>query len=192
METAFKRMARFLAVGGVASIVFGVIVLFWPGISIVALTYIFGAFAFVYGVFGLGAGLNLLAHKSTDWVAPVLGGAAGVLIGVVTYLHPAVTVLALTYLIAAWSFVTGVAMIMSAIEIWGEVKGALWIVLSGAASILFGALIAVWPGAGLLAILWVISFYAVINGVFQLIGAYRIHEIGTEVKRTMGAPQPAA
>ena len=96
MDKALPRMARFLGVAGVATIVFGVVVLLWPGISLVALTALFGAFAFVYGVFGLGAGLNLLAHRSTEWVGPVVGGIGGVIIGAITFLHPAITVLALT------------------------------------------------------------------------------------------------
>src|SRR5690349_16720181 len=108
MDKALRRTARFLGVGGVASIVFGVVVLLWPGISLVALTALFGAFAFVYGTFAVGAGLTLLVHKSTEWVPYMLGGAAGILLGVITFLHPAVTVLVLAYLIAAWAFVVGV------------------------------------------------------------------------------------
>src|SRR5581483_3539942 len=103
MDKLLTRTARFLAVGGAASMVFGVIVLLWPGISLVALTALFGAFAFVYGAFAVGAGLTLLAHRSTEWVPYMLGGLAGVLVGVITFLHPAVTVLVLTYLVAAWA-----------------------------------------------------------------------------------------
>ena len=190
MDKAFTRMARFLGVGGVAAIVFGIIVLVWPGMSLVALTALFGAFALVYGVFGIGAGLNLLAHRSTEWVAPLVGGIGGVIIGIITFLHPAITVLALTYLIAAWAFIVGVISIAGAIELWGEVRGAVWLIVSGALSILFGILVAVRPGAGLLAILWLIGLYAILAGVAQLVGAYRIHQFRTGVKSVMGAPHP--
>lgn len=193
MDKAFTRMSRYLAVGGVAAIVFGVIALFWPGISLVALTALFGAYAFVYGAFALGAGLQLIAHKSTEWVAPTLGGIAGIVIAAITFLHPGVTLLALTYLVAAWAFVTGVAMIVWAIEFWGAVDGAVWIALSGVASVLFGILVAVQPGSGLLAIVWVIGIYAVVAGVLQLVGSYRIHQMQTTVKRAFGATaQPAS
>lgn len=186
MDKALTRSARFLAVGGLAAIVFGAIVLRWPGISLVALTALFGAFAFVYGTFAVGAGLTLLAHKSTEWVPYMLGGAAGILIGVVTFVHPGVTVLVLTYLIAAWALVIGVVEIMGAIDLWGEVPGTLWMAVGGALSIIFGGLVAFWPGAGLMAILWLIGFYAILSGIFRLVASYRIHQFHSQVKSTVG------
>lgn len=183
MDRALTRMARLQGVAGVASIFFGVTVLVWPGISLVSLTALFGAFAFVYGIFSLGAGLNLIAHKSTAWVPPVLSGAGGTLIGVITFLHPAITVLALTYLIAAWAFMVGVFAVMHGIEFWGEVRGAVWLVVSGGLSVAFGLLVALQPAAGVLGILWMIGAYAVVAGTIQVGASIEIHQLHTEVKR---------
>ena len=94
MDKALQRSARYLAISGVAAIVFGVIVLVWPGISLVALVALFGAFAFVYGALAVAGGLNLLAHKRTDWVPFVLGGLVGMAIGAVTFFKPGITVVA--------------------------------------------------------------------------------------------------
>jgi uncharacterized membrane protein HdeD (DUF308 family) len=44
--------------------VFGVIAPIWPGISLVALTALFGAFALVYGAVAVASGLNLLAPRA--------------------------------------------------------------------------------------------------------------------------------
>lgn len=82
------RSSRFLGLGGLVAIAFGIVLLVWPGLSLVALTALFGAFARVYGVLGLAAGLNLLAHRSTDWVPFVLGGLAGIAIGAGTFFWP--------------------------------------------------------------------------------------------------------
>jgi uncharacterized membrane protein HdeD (DUF308 family) len=190
MEMALKRSARVLGVGGVALIVFGAIVLIWPGISLVALTALFGALAFVYGAFAVASGLYLLAHRSTDWVPYIVGGAAGVLIGVITFLQPQITVLTLTYLIAAWAFVVGVFQIAAGVDVWGEVPGAVWLAIGGAISIAFGILVAWRPGTGLLAILWLIGLYAILVGVSQLIGAYLIHQYRGDLKAAVGAPRP--
>lgn len=190
MAMAFKRMARILGVGGVASIVFGVIVLLWPGISLVALTALFGAFALVYGAFAVAAGLYLAGQRNSHWVPIIVGGAAGVLIGVVTFLRPGITDLTLAYLIAAWAFLTGVFQLAAAIEMWRDIPGAAWIAISGALSIVFGVLVGWRPGTGLLAILWLIGFYAVLGGVAQLVGAYRIHQVRGEIRSALGAPQP--
>jgi len=192
MDKALTRTARYLAVGGVAWIVFGAIVLFWPGVSLVALTALFGAFVFVYGTFAVGSGLTLLAHKRTDWVAYIVGGLAGIVIGVITFLHPAVTVLALTYLVAAWAFIIGVVEIMGAIEVWGVVPGAAWTAVGGVLSIIFASVVAFWPGAGLMAILWLIAFYAILGGMLRLVASYRIHQFHSEVKAAIGGMQPTA
>lgn len=192
MDKALTRTARFLGVGGAAAIVFGAIVLLWPGISLVALTALFGAFAFVYGTFAVGAGLTLLAHKSTEWVPYVLGGVAGIVLGVITFLHPGVTVLVLTYLIAAWAFVVGVVEIMGAIDLRGEAPGTPWMAAGGAMSIIFGVLVAFWPGAGIMAILWLIGFYAILGGILRLVASYRIHQFHSEVKSAIGSIQPTA
>lgn len=190
IDTGLKRMARWLGVAGVASIVFGVILLLWPGISLAALTALFGAFAFVYGAFAFGAGLNLLAHKSTEWVPYVIGGLAGVVIGAITFLHPAITALSLAYLIAAWAFVVGVFEIVAAIEMWGDLPGAIWLAIGGALSIVFGVLVAWQPGAGLLAIVWLIGLYAILGGLAEVIGAYRIHQFRTDVKGAAAEMRP--
>lgn len=190
MDEALKRSARYLGFGGAAAIVFGVIVLVWPRLSLVALTALFGAFALVYGVLAVATGLNLLAHKSTDWVAPVLGGLVGVAIGVVTFFRPGITALALVYFIAIWAIMTGIFEVAGAIDMAGRVSGAFWVGIAGALSILFGAIVAIWPGAGALAILWLIGVYAIVAGIIRLVAAYRIHEVRSTTKAAVGALRP--
>ena len=190
MDKALTRMSRLLGVAGAASIVFGVTVLLWPGISLLSLTLLFGAFAFVYGTFAIGAGLYLLAHRSTEWAPYVAGGAAGVIIGVITYLHPGITDLTLVYLVAAWAFVIGVFEIMAAIDMRGMLPGAGWLGLGGALSVLFAIVVAFRPGAGMLAILWLIGFYAILAGVTRLVAAYRVHQFHGDVKAVGAAIRP--
>lgn len=191
IDRSLTRTARWLGVAGVASVVFGVTLLLWPGMSLVALTALFGAYALVYGTFALGAGLSMVAHKSTNWAPFVIGGAAGILFGVVTFLAPAATDLTLAYLIAGWSFVLGVFEIMASIDMWGEIKDAIWFGISGVLSIAFGVVVAWRPGVGLLAMLWLMGVYAIIAGAAQLYGSYRVHQFHTAVKSTVGAMRPS-
>ena len=180
-----SRSAVYLGVAGVASIVFGAITLFWPGITLVALTFLFGAFAFFYGAFALGSGLNLLAHRSTDWVPYVLGGLAGVVLGTVTFFAPGLTDLTLLYVIAAWAIIVGVFEIIASLDLRDVVKGAGWLAASGGLSIVFGAIVAVRPGSGALAILWLIGAYAIIGGATRLYAAYRMYRVESDVKRAV-------
>lgn len=183
MDRALKRSSRFLGLSGLAAIVFGVLVLIWPGISLIAMIALFGAFAFVYGAFFLASGLNLLAHRSTEWVPYVLGGLAGIGIGAATFFRPGITALALVYLIAAWAVVTGVFEIVAAVDLHSEMKGEWLLGLAGALSIVFGALVAIRPGAGVLAILWLIGIYAIVTGIMRVVFAVWLHTAGGEMRR---------
>ncbi len=185
MERAISRSAVYLGVAGVASIAFGAITLFWPGVSLVVLTALFGAFALVYWAFALASGLNLLAHRSTDWVPYVLGGLVGVVVGVVTFFAPGLTDLTLIYLIAAWAIIVGVFEIIASLDLRDVVKGAGWLTASGVLSIAFGVLVAARPGTGALAILWLIGAYAILGGATRLYAAYRIHGVESDVKRAV-------
>jgi len=189
VERAMSRSATYLAIGGVASIVFGAVTLFWPGISLVALTVLFGAFAFIYGALALGSGLNLVAHRSTEWVPYVLGGLAGVLIGAVTFFSPGLTALTLVYFIAAWAILVGVFEVIASIEARDLVKGAGWLTASGLLSVAFGVVVAARPGSGALAILWLIGIYAIIAGGTRLYAAYRIRGAEKDVKRVAASMQ---
>lgn len=191
MGKELTRMSRLLGVSGVASIVFGVTVLLWPGISLLSLTLLFGAFAFVYGTFAIGAGLYLVSQRSTEWVPYLVGGVAGVIIGVITYLHPGITDLTLVFLVAGWAFVIGVFEIVAAIDMWSAIPGARWLAAAGALSVVFAIIVAFRPAAGMLAILWVIGFYGILAGVTRLVAAYRVHQFQGDVKSVAGAMQPS-
>lgn len=123
-------------------------------------------------------------------MAPVLGGLVGVGIGVVTFFRPGITALALVYFIAIWAIMTGLFEVAAAIDMGGQVSGAFWVGIAGALSILFGAIVANWPGAGALAILWLIGIYAIVAGIVRLVAAYRIHEFRSTAKSAVGALRP--
>lgn len=182
MDKALTRSSRFLGLSGLAGIAFGLIALIWPGASLVALIALFGAFALVYGAMFLAAGLNLVAHKRTDWVPYVVGGLAGIAIGAVTFFRLGVTALVLIYFIAAWAIVTGLFEIVAAVDMHGEIQGDWLLGLSGLVSIVFGALVAIRPGDGALAILWLIGIYAIIGGVARLVFAYRMYSTRETVR----------
>jgi uncharacterized membrane protein HdeD (DUF308 family) len=186
MEKAMSRSAVYLGVSGVASIVFGAIVLFLPGITLVVLTLLFGAFALITGALALGSALNLLAHRSTEWVSHFLGGLFGVVIGAVTFLYPGLTVLALVYLIAAFAIVVGGFELIGSLQLRGAISGAGWLAAAGVLSLVFGVLIATaQPAAGALAIVWLIGIYAIVTGASRLFGANRMHRAENYAKRTV-------
>jgi uncharacterized membrane protein HdeD (DUF308 family) len=181
LDRTLTRSARMLALAGLASLAFGVLVLAKPGLSLVALLALFGAYTLVSGLFRLGAGLEHLAERRTDWVPYVLGGLAGIAVGGITFFRPGITALVLLYLIAGWAIVAGALQIPAAFALWDETHTSWLLGLAGALSIAFGILIAVYPVSGALTILWLIGIYAIAVGLAELVYAVRVHQTKSRV-----------
>lgn len=149
---------------GVLALAFGFIAFFTPDITLSALVLLFAAYAFVDGVFALIAGIRAAARHER-WGALVLEGVAGIAAGVLTVAWPGMTALILLYLIAMWAIITGVFEIAAAIRLRREITSEWMLGLGGLASLVFGVLLVLAPGAGAVAVIWIIGAYALLFGV---------------------------
>ena len=192
MDQAITRSSRFLALAGVAGLIFGIVALVWPNITLVALVALFGAYALVAGALTVVAGLDFATEHARHWVPMVFGGLAGIAIGLFTFFRPGITALALVLLIAVWAILTGVFEFVAGVELTGTMKGAWTLWLSGLLSVAFGVLVALRPGSGALAIILLIGFYAILAGVLRLVGAYRMRNDQAEVKAAVSRLSGAA
>jgi uncharacterized membrane protein HdeD (DUF308 family) len=154
---------------GLAAIVFGVLTLFAPGISLAALVLLFGAYALADGVLAI---ITSIRRRSSErWWLLLLEGIAGIAAGIITLIMPGITALALLYLIAARAIVVGALQISTAIRLRKVITGEWLMVLSGIASVIFGVLLVIFPGIGALAVvLWIGAFSLVIGAVLVGLG----------------------
>jgi uncharacterized membrane protein HdeD (DUF308 family) len=162
-----------LALRGLFAVLFGLAVFIWPGLTLLALVALFAAYALVDGVFSLVAAVRA-AGRQARWWPLLLEGVLGIAAGVVTFLWPNITALALLYLIAAWAIVTGVFEIVAAVRLRREIEGELLLGLAGLASVIFGILLILFPGAGALAVLWLIGAYAIGFGILLIFLGFRL------------------
>lgn len=162
------------ALRGVFSIIFGILAFVWPGITLGALVILFGVYALIDGVSTLVAAVSGRSENDRWWVM-LLEGLVGVAAGVLTFLWPAITAMILLFLIAFWALFTGVLEIIAAIRLRKEIENEWVLGLIGVLSILFGIVMLVNPGAGALALIWVIGSYAILFGVLLLYLAYKVH-----------------
>lgn len=156
-----------VALRGALAILFGVTALLWPGITLFALVLLFGAYSLVDGVITLAAALDRRDRGTTDtggriWL--VVQGVAGILIGLLTFVWPGITALALLWLIASWAIVIGVLEVIAAVRLRRELHREWLLGLSGAATALFGIALIVWPAAGALTLVVLIGVSAVVFG----------------------------
>lgn len=153
-----------LVIRGAAAILFGVLTFVAPGISLVSLVIVWGAYAIADGAFNLMAAYRG-ARAGGRWGWLLFEGIVSVAAGVLTFLWPGITALALLAVIGVWAILTGIAEIAAAVRLRKQIRGEWLLALSGVVSIVFGALLFLFPGTGALALLWMIGAYAIVFGV---------------------------
>jgi uncharacterized membrane protein HdeD (DUF308 family) len=177
MAGAVARYWWVWLVRGIAAIIFGVLAWAWPGPTIFAIGILFGAYAFVDGVFALVACVRA-AEQHGRWWPLLLEGIVGLVIAAITFWDIRITLLALYFTIAAWAFLTGVLEIAAGVQMRKHIANEFWLIIAGIASIIFGVLMIWFPLAGALAIVWIIGAYAILFGALMIAFAFRLRSHG--------------
>src|SRR5689334_1932097 len=172
---------------GLLAIIFGLLAFIWPGLTLFALVLLFGAYALVDGIFAVGAAISRHAG-GRHWWAVLIEGLAGILFGLLTFFWPGMTALILLYLIAFWGIVTGILEIAAAVRLRREISNEWMLGLGGVLSLLFGVLLILFPGAGALAVVWLIGSYAIVFGITLLILAWQLRTWGSRPGTNTQAP----
>ncbi len=164
---------------GFAAIIFGVLTLVWPGLSLAVLVIMFGVFAVVSGITAVAAALR--NHEEQGWGLLLFEGILGILAGVVALIWPGITALAFLFLLAAWAILTGILELVAPLSFPMSFGRGLLSVLSGIVSIVFGILIAARPASGLLTVAWLIGIYAIIVGIMQVVVYFEARSLASSL-----------
>lgn len=188
-ESDLKRVRWAVGINGVLSLAFGVVILAWPGLSLFALTILFGAYAAATGVVALASAISGRVKEGRGWLA--LSGLLGIGVGVAVLLRTDMSALALLYVIGAYAVALGIISVGGAF--WLPLDGGdrALLVLTGFVSILFGIVMFAKPGDGALVLLALIAAFELVKGISELvvaIGGKRLLQY--ELKRTLTRPQP--
>jgi uncharacterized membrane protein HdeD (DUF308 family) len=157
-----------LALRGLAGIVLGIAAFAWPGITLVILVILFGAYLLVDGIFAVVGGA-----LSRSWLL-ALDGVLGLIAGVIALVWPGITAVALLFLVAAWALLTGIAELVAAIRLRNMIRNEWLLIITGVVSIVFAILLVINPTAGLLTLVYLFGAYAIVFGVVSLALAVRL------------------
>jgi uncharacterized membrane protein HdeD (DUF308 family) len=165
-----------LVLRGIAAILFGILAFVWPGITLVALVFLWGAYVLVDGALAIAAGIKTHGENKRWWLL-LIQGILGLIAGIVAFVIPGITALVLLMLIAAWAIVTGAFELVAAIQLRKYITGEWLLALAGICSIIFGVLLVLNPGPGALAVVWLIGAYAIVFGVLLIALGLRLHSM---------------
>ena len=185
LGAALARNWWLIALRGALGVIFGVIALLMPITTILALVLLFSAYMIVDGVFAIYAAIRA-AQQGESWSILVLQGIASIAAGAIAFFWPGITVLAFVLLIAAWSIVSGCLMLAAAFR---TDSGRWWLVLGGAAALLFGILMILAPLSGAVVLTWWLGAFALVFGVALIILAFQLRSRYIE-RSTVATPRP--
>jgi uncharacterized membrane protein HdeD (DUF308 family) len=175
MLELLRRNWGWVVLRGVAAVLFGLLAFAWPGLTLAVLVLAWGAYAIADGVLALIAACRVRDRGRPFW-ALLIVGLLGIAAGVVTFLWPGMTALLLLLFIASWAVVMGIFQIIAAIRLRKVIQNEWLLGLSGVLSVLFGLLMFLQPGAGALAVIWIVAAYAVVFGVLLIWLGFRVKQ----------------
>lgn len=162
---------RTLIVRALITLAFGILLIGWPAISLTVLILLFGAFALIDGALILAMGLQMPSGEAARPVA-FIAGTLTVLVGIATFLWPGLTEVVLLVLVALRAIIIGIAEMVTAARIGRHASMAWLLACVGLLSIAFGTVLLVYPGPGILALVWLIGLYAIVIGSLGIARAW--------------------
>ena len=161
-----------LLLRGILAVLFGLVALAWPGLTLISLIYLFAFYAVADGVATISAAWQ---HKKTErsWGLLFFMGLISLLAGVITLFFPGITAIYLMIFIGLRALLDGILTIVAAIRLRKEIEGEGWLILSGLVSVVFGLWFIFRPGEGALAFIWVIAIIALLLGFILIFFALK-------------------
>jgi uncharacterized membrane protein HdeD (DUF308 family) len=167
-----------LLVRGIAAILLGIAAFLAPGMTLEVLIIVLAAYFLVDGVFAI---ITAIQRRTTNprWWVMLIEGIISVIAGIGAFAYPGLTALILLNLVAFWAILTGVMQIVAAIRLREEIKGEFWLGLAGLVSVIFGILLILFPGTGILSLLWLLGSFSILSGIFLIMLAFRVRNLGS-------------
>jgi uncharacterized membrane protein HdeD (DUF308 family) len=144
----FIQLSRhwwWLALRGIATILFGIIALAWHGDTLNSFMLLFGGFAVVDGLFTIFVALTQVTGNKRAWI--LLQGSVSIALGVISFIWTETATTIVLYLVAAGALITGILELVGGWELRQNISNQRLLILSGWASIVFGWLVIRFPVA---------------------------------------------
>lgn len=157
-----------LVFGGVATLIFGVAAVFWPGLTLLTLLYLFSAYLLVSGVVNVIGGMASI-DKVDHWFLTVVLGFFELGVGVYLLRHPGVTFKTFVLLIGFALIARGIVELVSSFfSPAGDGRSRAMAFIVGLAALVVGILVLFSTPAHGVAFVWLLGVYAIVAGTIEI------------------------
>jgi uncharacterized membrane protein HdeD (DUF308 family) len=188
MQKLMKNAWWAMLIGGIASVIFGIMAFAWPKLTLLVLAIFFAASVFVDGVFSIVGAIRNRGEGS--WWLVLLFGIVGVVAGGYAMFQPEAAALALLVLVATYAIVSGALLVATGWKLREEIRGEWLLILAGILSVAFGALLIARPGAGLLSLVWLVAAWSVATGALRIAFAFKARRFVDRAGEKLAALNP--
>ena len=166
---------------GILAVFFGIAAIFWPGLTLVALVYLFSAFVLAWGIIEIVRGFLGIGKRGAWWLT-LLFGVAGLGVGIYLVRHPKVTFGTFIVVIGLLLIARGIIDIVGVfVDRQNAHNKVLWAIV-GVAALLAGILVLVQPVAGGVAFVWILGLYALVYGALTISLSIQARELLSEMR----------
>ncbi|MDD1646814.1 MAG: DUF308 domain-containing protein [Methanomicrobiales archaeon] len=170
---------------GIIAIIFGALVLFYPGISTVFMVVLAAALLLVFGLYGIISGF--MAPKG-EKLAPIVLGIIGALIGAAGLVYPAAFGVSLVVLLGFLILLIGGLMIVFSI-IEKDLPHRWLLFFLGLISVIFGIAFFYSPVVAAVGLTILLAIYFIITGVASIITGFQIRSLKKKAFGTSKTPR---
>lgn len=170
MQSELKSAAWALGVWGALSVIFGLLIMAWPGITL-------KTFLIILALYLLATGITLLVgslvNHTGHWIGGALMGGLSIVAGLYVFANPQISALAVLTVIALWAVAVGLLQIVAGFE----GKNNWLLIISGVIHTVFGFYIFANPKGGAIAIVWLIGLSIIASGTVLVISAFEANKM---------------
>ena len=102
---------------GVVSLLFGIIILVWPGKTLGFMVVLIAIWSILIGLLQIVANVSIRKDAPGAWVWGAVSGALGLIFGIVVLFNLGIGLVALIWLIGIWAIVFGLALIVLGVQV---------------------------------------------------------------------------
>ena len=164
-----------LVLQGILGIVFGIVAIALPGIALITIAYLFGAWAIVSGLTQLSEGVRVAEARGRSWPFAVTG-VVSIVAGIIAAFVPGITILGLALVLGWWLVIQGAMEVYTAWRIRREVTGEWVLALIGIARVVVGGIVLIMPVVGVILTLAAVAAWSIIGGIAALLLGLRLRQ----------------
>lgn len=179
MADILKKAWWVLLLRGIGAILFALLLLAAPGLTLAATTFSFVILFAAYALFeGMSTIVGAVMNREGQWILLLLWGIISVIAGLIALGNPLLfgtfTLVIMVYIVAFRSIVGGIVEIFSAWRLRKEIDDEWLLAINGMFGVLFGSILLVRPITGIEVLVILTIFYLAMAGVMQIVLGFKV------------------